>query len=163
MNQEEQTRRLESVSLSVPSLQKRIRVLLIDDDSDFSELVAGSLEDVMGISVERAADPFEAMKKMEESAFHALILDWNLPHLNGAQTLKRTEVSIVLEPEMSKQWEHRQVPVIVISAHSEEMFSFQNSPHFRMSGFVSKRQSLAAILQQIREQLTGEGLMEQSA
>lgn len=154
---------IESVVLSKPRLQKRIRVLLIDDDSDFSELLAGALEDVMGISVDRAADPFEAIEKMEDGAYHALILDWNLPHLNGAQTLKRTEVSFVFEPEMSKQWEHRQVPVIVISAHSEEMFSFHDSPHFRVTSFISKRQSLASLLVQLREALVGEGLMEQSA
>lgn len=145
--------RFQDFGLSEPRLQKRKHVLLIEDDIDFSELVSAAMSDVLDLSVDTAADPFEAMEKMTEGEYDALVLDWSLPQLNGAETLRRTEVSFFFESELPERWKAGPVPVIVISAHSQEHFSFQDSPHFHVLGFVSKRQELGKFLNQLQRNL----------
>jgi len=140
-------------TLSKPSLEKRKHVLLIEDDKDFSELLGDAMSDVLGLSVDIASDPFEALEMMMVQHYDAIILDWNLPHLNGTQTLRRAEISFRFEPELPAHWNQGPMPVIVISAHSEEHIEFRDSPHFHVAGFVSKTQSLARVLLRIQEKL----------
>lgn len=63
------------------------RVLLIDDEIDFVETLAERLK-TRGLLVETATCGEEGVKKANEGVFHAVILDFAMPGMDGIETLK---------------------------------------------------------------------------
>ena len=64
------------------------RILVVDDESSISELIATSLKFV-GFDVRTAATGAEALRVAEEFKPHALILDVMLPDLNGFEVCEK--------------------------------------------------------------------------
>ncbi len=64
------------------------RVLVVDDDPDCLEIVTKALH-WEGYNVESANSGIEALKKIASWFPHLVILDMNMPKLNGIQTLKK--------------------------------------------------------------------------
>src|SRR5215831_14024553 len=64
------------------------RLLITDDDRDFRETVAGMLSD-RGFETIQAADGEEALKIVCRQEVHLLLLDMQMPRLNGLDTIER--------------------------------------------------------------------------
>jgi len=64
------------------------RLLITDDDRDFRETVAGVLAD-RGFETLQAADGEEALKIVCRHEVHLLLLDMQMPRLNGLDTIER--------------------------------------------------------------------------
>lgn len=82
----------------------KIKVLIVDDD----ERMIRALQDILefkGFSVALAKDGEEALAKVKQKEFDALILDILLPKKNGMEVLKEVVA------------DNPQLPVIVISGH----------------------------------------------
>jgi two-component system OmpR family response regulator len=69
-------------SAGLPSTQTTQRILVVDDESSISDLIATSLKFV-GFDVRTAASGSEALRVAQEFKPHALILDVMLPDQNG--------------------------------------------------------------------------------
>ena len=84
------------------------RVLCVDDVPDNLTLLQADLEDE-GYEVETAADGFEALEKLKNSDYDAVILDWMMPKLSGIETLKKirdvytqTELPVIMATALSE-------------------------------------------------------------
>jgi DNA-binding NtrC family response regulator len=64
------------------------RVLLIDDEEEFTETLAERLE-IRGMTVETAASGQEALDKVAAHDYDAVLLDLAMPGWDGIETLKR--------------------------------------------------------------------------
>ena len=64
-----------------------LRVLLVDDESDFVEALASRLE-IRGMAVSTAADGPEAIAQVTAHKFDAIILDLAMPGMDGIETLR---------------------------------------------------------------------------
>lgn len=64
------------------------RVLLIDDEPEFLHALAERME-VRGLRVETAESGEEAIEKIREKDFDAVVLDLAMPGLDGIETLKQ--------------------------------------------------------------------------
>ena len=64
-----------------------IRVLLVDDDADFTNVLRKRLAR-RGLLVRTAADGGEAFSMIESEPFDVVVLDVGLPDVNGMQLLK---------------------------------------------------------------------------
>ena len=64
-----------------------MKVLLVDDEVDFVEVLAERLE-ARGLKVETAGDGQAALVKAAERTFDAILLDMAMPKLDGIQTLR---------------------------------------------------------------------------
>jgi len=75
-------------------------ILLIDDDQDVrdvcTELLCGA-----GYDVDSARDGYEALKKIEESAYDLIIVDINMPLVDGIDFYLR---AVRKSPEMKKKF-----------------------------------------------------------
>lgn len=71
-----------------PSTQMTQRILVVDDESSISDLIATSLKFV-GFDVRTAASGSEALRIAEEFKPHALILDVMLPDQNGFEVCRQ--------------------------------------------------------------------------
>jgi CheY-like chemotaxis protein len=129
------------------SISKKLKILLIDDDPEMSDLVVAALEAKTNCSAEIATDPFEAMNKISETFYDLVILDWKLPALTGGETLRQVEKGLYFDPELPIQWDNHKVPVVIFSSSDKAQCSFTKTKHFKYLGFVSKNQKLNAIVE----------------
>ncbi|HZF15751.1 MAG TPA: response regulator transcription factor [Steroidobacteraceae bacterium] len=83
-----------------------MKILIADDDRDLLALIAFALTQA-GFIVEQAADGGQAMKSFETTAPELVLLDINMPVLNGFQVCERIRSS-------------SHVPVMMLTARGEE-------------------------------------------
>lgn len=91
-------------------IKKRIKILIVDDSMLFRETLAKGLAADPNIEVvATAADPYAARDKIIEYEPDVMILDVELPRMNGIEFLKK------LMPQYP-------IPVVVVSAVGENVF-----------------------------------------
>lgn len=76
------------------------KVLLVDDEEEFASVLAERLTN-RGIEADIANNGIEAIKKVKESDYEAVILDFAMPGLDGIETLeillnKNPDLQVVL-------------------------------------------------------------------
>jgi DNA-binding NtrC family response regulator len=81
------------------------RVLLVDDEVDFVEALSARME-ARGLVVEIATNGEEAVQKVRDRRFDAIILDLAMPGMDGIETLRALRE---LQPE---------VQVILLTGHA---------------------------------------------
>ena len=64
------------------------KVLLVDDEDDFISALSERLE-TRGIKVETSANGIEALDKADETHFDAIVLDLQMPEMDGIETMKK--------------------------------------------------------------------------
>lgn len=64
-----------------------IHILIVDDESDFASTLAKRLTH-LGAKVDTAASGVDAYAALESSPIDVVLLDMNMPDLNGMETLK---------------------------------------------------------------------------
>jgi CheY-like chemotaxis protein len=126
---------------------RRKKILLIEDDLDMAQVLAYKLVKECGCNIDFAFDPFEAIDQATENFYDFIILDWNLPDLNGGQTLLRIEKQIHLEPNAPPEWDGKRIPVIVFSSGERQECPLKESRHFDYLGFISKAQPFQRIIE----------------
>lgn len=81
-------------------------ILVVDDDKEIVKAIEIYLKRE-GYNIEKAYDGVEALKKLEETNVHLIILDIMMPNQDGIDTLKKIR-------------EDKALPVILLSAKSED-------------------------------------------
>ena len=67
--------------------EKNTRVLLVDDEQDFVTVLAERLEG-RGINVDTCHNGAEALDQSRKETYDAVVLDLEMPGMNGIETLK---------------------------------------------------------------------------
>ncbi|MBF0519666.1 MAG: response regulator [Nitrospirae bacterium] len=88
-----------------------MRILIVDDDPDIRTLLGFHLKK-LGHSVLAAADGYSALNKILQFIPDIVLLDIEMPGINGIETLKRIRTFDAL----------KNTPVIMISAHCEQKY-----------------------------------------
>jgi CheY-like chemotaxis protein len=111
------------------------KILIVDDDSDFSGMIKIRLE-ASGYEVIIASNGKEAIGKVREAQPDAVFLDVLMPGMDGLQTLARIR-------KLNKD-----LPVFIITAFSdEERFRLAND--LKASGFIVKTADLKSEIDNI--------------
>lgn len=127
------------------------KVLMIEDNQDIINVVRTVLLKKFNCKVDVAIDSFEAMNLISEKFYDLIILDWQLPGLNGKETLMQAEEGLRLEPYLPFQWDREKIPVVIFSASPKEECSFRRTEHFDYVGFVSKSLPLNKMIEDLGE------------
>ena len=88
-----------------------VRILVADDDPTSRRLLVRTLTNA-GFSCAEATDGIEALRHVHEDAPSLLLLDFDMPRLNGAEVLKRLRGD--QDPAVA------QVPTIMLTGHGGE-------------------------------------------
>jgi signal transduction histidine kinase/ActR/RegA family two-component response regulator len=88
------------------------RVLVVDDEWEIAELIAGQLEPV-GVQTVIASDGDQALSLLRQSHFDAITLDVLMPRMNGFEVLREVRA----DPEL------RATPIVFVSvfSHRQEL------------------------------------------
>lgn len=119
------------------------KVLLVDDDVTSHRLLGASLR-AAGFEVQAAHDGAEALKTIEGAPPDVLVLDFDMPGLNGAEVCRRLRDSE--QPALT------QLPVIMLTGHAgetEEIACLTAGAN----DFVTKPVSRAVLIARIETQL----------
>ena len=65
-----------------------MRFLVVDDSSTMRRIVCNTLGSIGYFEVTEAEDGIDALKKMKETQFDAIMTDWNMPRMNGLELVK---------------------------------------------------------------------------
>jgi DNA-binding NtrC family response regulator len=81
-------------------IQMTEKVLLIDDEKEFLDTLAERMRN-RGMVVETATSPKKALQLVEEGSFDAVVLDLQMPEMDGLEALrilkeKRPEIQVIL-------------------------------------------------------------------
>jgi len=76
------------------------RVLLVDDEEEFLDIMSERMRN-RGMEVVTASSAKEALEKIENDLFDAIILDFMMPEMNGLETIKaikekKPELQVIL-------------------------------------------------------------------
>jgi two-component system phosphate regulon response regulator PhoB len=119
----------------------QMQVLLVEDEPAQREVLAYNLE-AEGYSVRRAENGEEAMILIDEAAPDLIILDWMMPLLSGIEVCRRVKS----KPET------RAIPVIMLSARSEEVDAVRGLDT-GADDYVIKPYNLRELMARVRNQL----------
>lgn len=119
------------------------KILLVDDEVDFTELLAENLEE-SGFEVTQVNDPTHALNTARTLRPDICIVDLVMPGMDGGDVVSAIRSDFMLS----------KTPVLMLTALVEEN---PNNPNkVQMNGglpFVSKTSGLDVILNAIKEQL----------
>ncbi len=107
-------------------MNEEIRVLLVDDESDFRQLMASWLKS-KGYSVIEAGDGKSAIQLIKEKKADVVFLDLHMPIMDGAEALKKVRNF------------NKNIPVIIISAYLDDPLAKEAASH-GVSGVFNKGQ-----------------------
>jgi len=112
-------------------MKKGFNVLLVDDEQDFLEPISFWLE-AKKYNVRTASNGEEAIKLIKEEIPNIVLLDINMPVMNGIETLKHIREN------------YGDLPVIMITAEIERLPAIQD---MGISGFFPKEGTLEQLEQ----------------
>ena len=124
-------------------MENLIKVLLIDDEADFTELLAANLEE-SGFEVNQVNDPTKAIRTAKSFAPHICVIDLVMPRMDGGDVV----TALKADPDLAK------TPVLMLTALVEE--NPDDPGELQMKGglpFVSKTSDLEVIINAIKTQL----------
>lgn len=116
-------------------------VLVVEDEMAQREVLAYNLE-AEGFRVIKAEDGEEAMLFVDEDAPDIIVLDWMMPNLSGIEVCRRLKT----RPET------RSIPVIMLSARSEEVDKVRGL-ETGADDYVVKPYSVVELMARVRGQL----------
>lgn len=116
-------------------------ILLIEDEAAQREVISYNLA-ACGFRIAEARDGEEAMMLVDEDPPDLIILDWMMPNLSGIEVCRRLKA----RPET------RKIPVIMLSARSEEMDRVRGL-ETGADDYVIKPYSVAELMARVRANL----------
>ena len=138
-------------SQSLPTEKTTRRVLLVDDDAASRRLLDASLRSA-GFELSAASDGEEALATIESSPPDVLVLDFEMPGLDGAEVCRRLRAS--------ERIEINQLPVIMLTGHTGEADEIACLTA-GANDFVTKPISRAILIARIETQLRLGALTEE--
>ena len=114
------------------------KVLVVDDEEEAVEVLSDCLID-MGFSAKAVLDGKDALERLERDKFDLLILDLQMPNVNGEDVLK-----VVSE-------KYKDLPVIVMTGYSDGGVTKTRIHKYNIEAYIEKPINLDLLECVIRE------------
>lgn len=127
--------------LTSEGVMENFKVLIVDDDP----ISVKMMESILGqrgcqtVVVDNGQD---AIDEIFEHSYDLIVLDWNMPEMNGLQTIKMLDETADLS---SVGIQNKKVPVLIYSASPRSQIVFPKSKTFRKIGYLQKTSTYESI------------------
>lgn len=116
---------------------RAIHVLAVDDSAVIRELMSRMLPDASGLTVDVAADPVIAIRKIQQKRPDVILLDLQLPRIDGLSFLKhlmaRDPIPVVICSSVAEHGTR-----VALDALAEGAFEILGKPQRAVGGFAEK-------------------------
>lgn len=141
-----------SNNLSLPwnrqvGVKSSVKVLIIDDEPESTAPLATCLHK-MGCRITVASSSARAIDEITKNSYDLVFLDWNLPEMNGGETLMRAETINSTDPVLDYQWSALKLPVVTYSGSKRKEIHLPDSRHFRFVAHWEKSMPMTHLLAQ---------------
>ena len=116
---------------------EEIRVLVVDDEPEFLESVSERLSN-RGCLVDTAMDGAQALEKIGQNLYDAIVLDLQMPNVDGMETLKR---ALAKKPNLQ---------IILLTGHASVQVGVE-AMRLGALDFLEKPADLDLLVSKIRE------------
>lgn len=110
------------------------KVLIVDDDPISVKMISSILAQ-RGCETVVVENGQDAVDEIFEHPYDLIVLDWNMPQMNGLQTIKMFDETADLS---SSGIQNKKVPVLIYSASPRSQIVFPKSKTFRKIGYLQK-------------------------
>jgi CheY-like chemotaxis protein len=131
----------ETRSVSTHKMNPGFKVLIVDDDPISVKMIERALQQ-KGCETVVVNNGQDAVDEMFERAYDLVVLDWNMPSMNGLQTIKMLDETADLS---QTGIQNKKVPVLIYSASPRSQITFPKSKTFRKVGYLQKTSSYESI------------------
>jgi two-component system, chemotaxis family, chemotaxis protein CheY len=121
-------------------LIQQLRVLVVDDNAFMRTVVRGLLHNIGVKKIYEAGDGIAALEIIRESSPDVVVLDWEMPLLNGPELVR-----IVRSPGVFPMPD---IPIIMLSAHGER-WRIVEAVKLGVNEFLCKPVSAKALLERL--------------
>lgn len=121
-------------------LVQQLNVLLVDDNAFTRKLVRALLNNIGIKNITEAGDGIAALEAIRQAPLDVIILDWEMPLLNGPELVR-----IVRSPGV---FPAPDVPIIMLSSHGER-WRIVESVKLGVNEFLCKPVSAKALLDRL--------------
>lgn len=122
------------------------RILLAEDSAAVRAFVEASLEQSGDLAVESAASGFEALRILPRESFDLVIVDINMPDINGLELVSFMRTSDV----------HKDTPILLISTEATER-DRKRGLDLGANAFLAKPFSPDALEETVRRVMSSSG------
>jgi len=146
----EVTRKLDLINRSL-SPKKKFSVLLIEDDSDYSDILMLRLGQEKDLHVQVTSDPYEAAELLADKCYDLVITDWALSSLQAPNAIRKTDEILKMDPLLPAKWSSHRVPVLIISGddHSRDVSRIYDFEYFQFVSFLPKQSGIEKIARKV--------------
>ncbi|RYZ89055.1 MAG: response regulator [Proteobacteria bacterium] len=131
----------ETRSVSISQLDAGLKVLIVDDDPISVKFIETALVQ-RGCETNVVDNGQAAVDEMFEHQYDLVVLDWNMPSMNGMQTLKMLDETA----DLSKTGiQNKNVPILIYSGTPRTDIEFPKSKSFRKIGYLQKTHNYDSI------------------
>jgi two-component system chemotaxis response regulator CheY len=116
------------------------RVLIIDDSSATRAYIRAALEAEADMEVTEATSGFDALRILPRSRFDLLLVDINMPNINGLEL-----ISFIRRSET-----HRETPLMIISTEASER-DRSRAMQLGANAYLAKPFTAEALLSAVRD------------
>jgi len=113
------------------------RVLLVDDEKDFLDSMSERMV-LRGMNVSTASSASEALARIEKEVFDAIILDFQLPEMDGLDVLKKIKAK------------HPEAQIILLTGHAS-LEKGVEAMKIGASDYLEKPADIDALSKKIKE------------
>lgn len=85
-----------------------MKILLVDDSKTMRNIQKKILETIGGIEFTEAGDGVEALSQLGKGPFNVIIIDWNMPNMDGITLVSRIRAS------------DKKTPLIMVTTEAEK-------------------------------------------
>ncbi len=125
-------------------INTNIKVLVVDDFSAMREVIRNILSQIGINNVDEADDGVTALPKIRKNIYDLILLDWNMPQMNGLDLLE----AIRSEPDI------QDVPVIMVSTKTLQD-KLDTTTSASVKGFLIKPFTAAGLEEKLRDIFNG--------
>lgn len=116
------------------------KVLVVDDDPDFLDLLTTQLSSIPGIQIRVAQNPREALKMLVNGKYKLIVSDWALStNTNASQVFSEADSKLAQEGVTTA--EHNKIPVMFMSGSEKvgQTKGLHGLKYFEPVSFILKR------------------------
>jgi two-component system chemotaxis response regulator CheY len=137
---EEQTRVMYSGLRTEVSLDKQMKILVVDDFSTMRRIIKNLLRDLGYTNTAEADDGKTALPMLQSGGFDFLVTDWNMPGMTGIELLKAVRADEKLKG----------LPVLMVTAEAKRDQIIE-AAQSGVNGYVVKPFTAAALKEKIEK------------